>query len=110
MKIETPKFIVEYKGAEFVFKYGTERDIIEILQAQEKPTQLRVYFQTRLVEVEGLEIDGKQASPSDVMDLPTDVINEIVSQWIAATIEFRKKLLMGGDSKKKKNIKKQPNA
>ena len=108
MKIQTPKFTIEYKGAEFVFKYGTERDIVEILSAQEKPSQLRIYFCSRLVEVRNLEIDGKAATPSDIMDLPSDAINEIVSAWIGATIEHRKKLIEGGDPKKKKKPRKSP--
>lgn len=106
MKIEIPRFTVAYKGAEFVFKYGTERDVIQIIDSQSKPTELRKYFQSRLIEIKNLEIDGKEATPLDIMDLPSNVINEIVSQWITATIDFRKSLVGGSDSKKKKSTKK----
>jgi hypothetical protein len=90
MKIETPKFKVEYQNAVFTFKYGTERDVLEIVEAQKGGRgALTSYFQSRLISVDNLEIDGKVADKNDLLDLPSDVLAEILTQWISATIEFK---------------------
>lgn len=99
MKIDTPKFKVEYKKAVFTFKYGTDRDGVEILAASKKGYfELLEYFSSRLVAVEGLEVDGREGTKEDVLELPRDVLTVIIGQWQEAT--FKK--LAGGDSKPKK--------
>ena len=111
MKIETPKFTVEYKGAKFTFKFGTQRDLVEIIKASRGEGQklLTEYFIERLIKVEGLEIDGKEAGPYDVLDLPTQVINEIIGQWQQATID-KINGTNKASSKKKKSTRKSKTA
>lgn len=90
MKIETPKFKVEYQEAIFTFKYGTERDLLEIIEAQKTGRkELISHFHSRLISVENLEIDGKVATIDDLLDLPSNILDEILAQWITATIEFK---------------------
>lgn len=104
MKVETPKFFVEYKGAKFTFKYGTNRDLLEIVDAKQNgDVHLLKYFKQRLVTVEGLEIDGKEALAEDVFDLPRDVLGEILDQWTMACINFR---TGAKDSQKKRSGRK----
>lgn len=106
LKIETPKFTIDYKGAKFTFKYGTDRDGVEIVRVQQKGWwELLDYFSSRLVSVEGLELDGKAATVEDVLSLPRPVLGEIITQWMNATFEHLAKT-DSTDSKKKKSTRK----
>lgn len=101
MKIETPKFTVQYEDIELVFKYGTDRDVVEIVDRQHKGfLQLKQYLQSRLVEVRNLEIDGKAATPDDILDLPEDALLAISAEWVQACVNFRSNKL-NEDAKKK---------
>lgn len=88
MDIKSKRFTIEFKGAEFIFKYGTDRDAVEILRARKQGWfELLEYFSSRLIEVKGLTIDSKEASTKDLLDLPREVLSEIIDQWSSATID-----------------------
>lgn len=112
MKINIPKFTVEYKDAKFTFKYGTDKDLIDVLDMEKRTQEDGLvlfeqfkYLENRLVSVEGLEVDGEQAEKKHFLQLPREVLIEVLKQWKNATI----KLLSGADdksTKKKRTTKK----